>query len=133
MTTPEQFLAQIKNLIPKYQRNMGVIYQMSVADVIRTAQTPTAKGGRMRVDTGFLRNSLVGELRGTVANVGGDGYNLVIAQADAGEPLAFSWTAAYAVAREFGARGQQPDFYARAAAQQWEKFVNLNARLVADA
>lgn len=125
MTTPEQFIADIGDFVDKYLDNMDTVYQMSVSDTVAIAQTPTSKGGRMRVDTGFLRGSLVGELRGSTSTFpDGDGYDLLIARAKAGDPMTFGWTADYALPREF------KDFFARGAAQQWQRIAEKNARLV---
>lgn len=125
------FTAAIKGWNAKVVRNAELVFQSASQRVVGVAQLPRAQGGRMRVDTGFLRNSLVTQLNGSTMLTGGDAYSLVIAQAQIGDRIFAGWTASYAAAREFGARGQAPDYFMRGAAQQWQAIVNEEARKVA--
>ena len=120
------FSAQVGEHVSRYQRRMTAVRNQAVSDVIEEAQRPVAQGGRMRVDTGFLRNSLVTDADGSSAE-GADSYTLVLAGATADAEITAAWTASYARAREFGARGQPPDFFARDAAQRWQEFVQRAA------
>lgn len=106
----------------------------SAQRIVEIAQTPMAEGGRMRVDTGFLRASLVaftgdGGMPAARANPGGafaydaGQVSLVIAGADLDDRLTFAYTANYARPREYGANGQSPDAFVRMAAQQWQRVV----------
>lgn len=91
----------------------------------------------MRVDTGFLRASgqasLSGmpKIRADAKPSAGGNYNwsegevsLVILGASLGDTIYFGYTAAYAAAREYGARGQTPDAFVRGAAQKWQSIVD---------
>ncbi len=49
---------------------------------------------------------------------------LVIAGASLGQTIYFGYTANYAAAREYGARGQELDAFVRSAAQKWPQIVN---------
>lgn len=106
----------------------------SAQRVVEIMQTPVAAGGRMRVDTGFLRASLVAingdALPSQVIHPGGQSYtydggqtSLVIAGADLTDTLTFVYTANYARPREYGARGQPGDRFVGLAAQQWQRVV----------
>ncbi|RUW55657.1 hypothetical protein EOA32_00925 [Mesorhizobium sp. M1A.F.Ca.ET.072.01.1.1] len=93
------------------------------------AQTPVAKGGRMRVDTGFLRASgqasLNGVPTGPVRPEAGKTYsyneNSVIAALSKlrfGANFFFGWTANYAKYRE------AYDGFLEGALQRWQQTVN---------
>ena len=47
--------------------------------------------------------------------------NLVIINAAPSDAITVGFTARYAAAREYGARGQAPDAFVRLAAQQWQR------------
>jgi len=124
----ESFSAQVNAYVSETIERSTAVFKQSAQDVIADAQTPTGKGGRMRVDTGFLRNSHVSGLNGSTSLSGADSYVLTIAGAKLGDSITGGWTADYAIPREFGARGQAPDFFARGAAQKWQQFVDANSR-----
>lgn len=96
--------------------------------VIHAAQVPTAKGGRMRVDTGFLRNSGVMQIGSMPSGpseqsegmgAGGDQQvTLAVAGWKLDGPIYFGWTASYARFRE------SKDGFLRVAAADWQKFIN---------
>lgn len=122
-----QFDAQVDDFIKRSTLFHTAVLKQSAQDFGDDAQRPVAKGGRMRVDTGFLRNSHVSGLNGSTSMSGPESYVMTIAQMKLGDILSGGWTADYAVPREFGARGQAPDFFARGAAQKWQSFVKANA------
>ena len=43
----------------KGKNNLLAVVRDSISTTVETAQTPVKKGGKMRVDTGFLRSSSV--------------------------------------------------------------------------
>ena len=65
--TPESFVADVRQWRLDTEAKMSALVRLSTQDVIRDAQkpgpskaNPTASGGgRMPIDTGFLRNSIV--------------------------------------------------------------------------
>lgn len=124
------FTADVKGWSDKALRNSEAIFKQSVQDVTQDAQLPTAKGGRMRVDTGFLRNSHISGKNGSLSEQGEEAYTATIASLELGDTYSAGWTAEYAAYREFGARGQEPDFFMRGALQKWNQFVRLNASKV---
>lgn len=131
----KKFSATLDEWARKSKNRMNAINRQSIQDVIDDAQTPLAKGGRMHVDTGFLRAS------GSASNTGmpsgpvrGDSnvpnyyspdsgaVETVIAKTEIGTPFFFGWTAAYARIRE------QKDAFLRLAAQKWPTFVRQNVQ-----
>lgn len=126
------FTASMRRFKTKVREKQTAVFRQSVQDVMEDAQTPVQQGGRMHVDTGFLRASLQSSLNGTTALSGPDSYSLAIATASFGDTYFGGWTASYAKAREFGSRGQAPDFFMRGAAQKWQAIVRANARKIKD-
>lgn len=133
----KSFTAQIDEHFAKYKKRLTVLVQMSAQDVFDLALLPRAKGGRMRVDTGFLRNSFevtIGKpTQGIRTKPEGaksypaPQYSLTITNAKAGDVIYGVFTANYARPREYGARGQAPDFFVRNAAMKWQDIVRSNA------
>lgn len=129
---------EVGNLDPwvtKVKSRIEAVNRQSIQDTVDAAQLPTAKGGNMRIDTGFLRAS------GTASNSGmpsgpvrGDAnvpnyyspdsaaVEITIAKTDVGTPFFFGWTAAYARFREY------KDGFLRLAAQKWPQTVKANIR-----
>ncbi|WP_312526708.1 hypothetical protein [Paracoccus sp. (in: a-proteobacteria)] len=111
----------------------------SIQDVLEAAQLPEAYGGRMPVDTGFLRNSLVSMLNGTEIGKGAYSYLLATTALQPGDFARFAWTAGYAARLEYGFVGEdkrgrtynQPGrHFVQTAASRWPEFVAQNiARL----
>lgn len=111
---------------------LTAVVQGSTDRVIAVAQTPVAKGGRMPVDTGFLRNSLVSSINGQGGLEGASSYALVAGQMEAGDVATFGWTAAYARRLNNGFTGtdaagrtfnQSGRHWVEGAAAQWQAIV----------
>ena len=127
MTT---FTAQIKAFTDRAKEKMDAVVKQSAQEVYSIAQTPKARGGRMPVDTGFLRNSLVAELNGGTVAGGADAYTLAVAGMELGDTVFAGWTAEYARHMEYGTSKTPGNFYMLSAAQQWQAIVKRNADLV---
>ncbi|MFK0273653.1 HK97 gp10 family phage protein [Ensifer sp. NPDC090286] len=145
--TTLSFSAAVAQWADKVEGAVDAVFKESVQEVVEEMQTPVGQGGRMRVDTGFLRASLLASstsMPAIVASanpVAGTGYSAdfaqieaVIAGADIGDTLYFGYTASYAGHREYGASGQPADGFVRMAAQNWpiivdRKAAELKARL----
>jgi hypothetical protein len=54
--------ADVEEIVAVSEKRMTALMRQSLQDVINIMQEPVAKGGRMRVDTGFLRSSGQGSL-----------------------------------------------------------------------
>jgi len=124
------FDAQIDAWLLKTANRLEGCTKQATQLVIREAQRSDDKGGRMRVDTGFLRNSGKAEI-GKLPSGPGEGskdrqypedYGQTTATLArwkiATETLFFGWTANYALKRE------QKDAFVRMAVIQWQKFVD---------
>jgi len=131
-----KFTAEVEAFVAKSKERMDAVHRESAQRIVSVMQTPRAAGGNLRVDTGFLRASLVATTTGILPPTTGkpDGpaafsyiagtINLVIAGADIKEPITVVYTANYARPREYGARGQPGDRWVSLAAQQWQRVVS---------
>lgn len=137
------FTAQIEQWVADVKEAAEAVRDQSAQEVVEEMVKPVAKGGRMRVDTGFLRNSLLAStsampsINPAASPIDGQTYSLDVGQIEAAitgaaleDTLYFGFTASYAAAREYGARGQAPDAFVRSAAQKWPEIVERNAREV---
>lgn len=127
MTT---FTAQIKAFADRTQEKIEAVVKQAAQEVFSIAQTPKAQGGRMPVDTGFLRNSLIATLNGSTVGGGADAYVLAVAGAELGDTIFAGWTANYARFMEYGTSKTPANFFMLSAAQQWQAIVAKNAALV---
>lgn len=140
------FSAAVAQWADKVEGAVEAIFKEATQEVVEEMQRPVGQGGRMRVDTGFLRASLLASSTSMPAisaakPVEGGTYTpdfgqieAVIAGADIGDTLYFGYTASYAGYREYGANGQPADGFVRLAAQNWpiivdRKAAELKARL----
>lgn len=118
--------------VMKTEARMEAVVKQSFQELINEAQEPVAKGGNMRVDTGFLRNSGTASLDQlpigpninpfTEKNQAGELNNssmiAVINRLKIGQTIYFGWTANYAIHRE------NRDGFMRRAAQDWPRIVH---------
>jgi hypothetical protein len=113
---------------------MIAVRNASVQELVEIAQTPQAEGGRMHVDTGFLRASCLAFIgtslpAATVKPTSGAArytfnagqIGLVIAGAELDDVITIVWTANYARVREF-----LGDRFVGLAVQQWQQIVARN-------
>ena len=130
------------------EENLLKLMRQSTQDLAREANTPIANGGRMPVDTGFLRNSLVitmdgesdppfkgqglnkDQLRAQGRTAGPAGNLIKLAGSELGDIVYLTWTAHYAMYVERGGRGPAR-LFAQGAADKWPFFVERNARRLA--
>ena len=133
------FSAQVTALTKKYQMQMRATMRGSVQKTVSIAQKTEEEGGRMHVDTGFLRASIgasTGEMpTGTSINPDpkaddvvfqyeGTAVAAALLRWQPGETLYVGWTANYARPRE--AR----DGFLKGAVEQWDGTVDLEAAKV---
>jgi hypothetical protein len=128
------FTADVEDIVRVSQERMTAVARASIQDVIDNAQQSVYKGGRMRIDTGFLRASGQGSLTGMPTGpVRGESKekhyydngndNIVVAQLGElkiGMIFYFGWTAAYAQYREIY------DGFLEGALQHWGRIVAFN-------
>lgn len=131
MADNRKFVADVSKFADKTADQMLKVARQSIQDTVRIAQRTVADGGDMPVDTGFLRNSLVTELRGAQVAEGGDSYVLGLSSLELGDPFQVAWTAEYAIPRHYMVGvGQGGGLWRDKAAQQWSRLVAQNAARV---
>ena len=131
MADNRKFIADVTKFSDLTAEKMLRVAKQSIQDVVRIAQTPVAQGGNLPVLTGFLRNSLVTEVRGAKVGEGADSYTLGLSALKLGDPFNVAWTAEYAIPRHYLVGvGQGGGLWRDKAAQQWGRIVAKNARLV---
>lgn len=138
------FNKKIDNICVSMNEKMLLVIKNAIRKVVIEAQTPIKKGGKMHVDTGFLRwsgtaslNELpYGETEGRqrgksetgvlpeyrVSDDGGKMLNTVLAQMKLGDTFYFGWTARYAKYREIY------DGFMRSAVMNFQKHINDESR-----
>lgn len=129
------FSADIEQFVLKSEKRLEAVVKNSIQDVTEMAQTPVAKGGRMRVKTGFLRASGRASTEGFPSgpsvkpadaldnsyDFDGEAVNAVLIKMNLGDTFYFGWSANYAAARELH------DGFLETATQNWQQFVNTNS------
>ena len=134
----KSFEAQVSERVAAYQKRLEATFRASAQDLADEATRPVAKGGRMRVKTGFLRASLLASTsampliqngKRPSADAADNSFRLdenqitlTIAGAKLGETIYLGFTADYAAPREY------KDGFVRLAAQNWQQIVNRNAQ-----
>ena len=124
----KSFSAQVDDWIAKSERLSMAVLQQATQAVINDANTPTAKGGRMRVKTSTLRNSLkskIGSMPSGKAEPGewtDSEVVLTLTRLQPGQVFYAGWTANYARPRE------HYDGFLRMATQKWQEQVDTAAR-----
>lgn len=135
------FSAQVDSWTRETKGQTVAVFRESAQRVTEVIQTPVAKGGAMRVDTGFLRASLSASIAGDIPALrdnpaprragdpdgpkfayGPGPVSLVIMGAEIGDRITFAYAANYAAYVE--------NRYAmvRLGAQRWPQIVEEVAR-----
>lgn len=116
------------------EQRMLAVMQSSLQDVVNEMQQPVAKGGKMRVDTGFLRASGRASLTAFPSGPSikpsaaapnsytwnGEAISATLIKMKFGDTFYFGWTANYARYRELY------DGFLEAAMQHWPRIVAFN-------
>lgn len=139
----KDFSVKMDKIIADAENKMFAVFKDSFQDVIEEASTPVAAGGKMRVDTGFLRstgsgaiNSVPkGESEGRKRQPGEIGilseyatYNFtnslqsLLLKMKPEDTIYWGWSAKYAPVREFY------DGFLISACQNWKTYVDDNTR-----
>ena len=131
MADNRKFVADVSKFADKTADQMLKVARQSIQDTVRIAQRTVADGGDMPVDTGYLRNNLVTELRGAEVGKGADSYVLGVSSLQLGDPFQVAWKAEYAIPRHYMVGvGQGGGLWRDKAAQQWSRLVAQNAARV---
>ena len=126
------FTTQLDAWTKKTEARVEAVFKTSFSRLVEEAQTPVAKGGNMRVDTGFLRNTGVASIGGLPSGPDKNPFKepgsapewtnselaTTINRLRLGQVIFFGWTANYAQHRE------NRDGFVRRATQNWQMIVN---------
>lgn len=124
--TGKTFSASVSEWTRKSKARTEAVFKTAVQSLAEEANRPVSKGGKVRVDTGFLVNSFsanIGSMPSGPSNRTTDAMGnagdvmLVIAGASIRDVIYLGWSANYARIRETF------DGFRDSAAQQWPKFV----------
>ena len=132
MATKQTLVADIESFITDSEERMLAVMRGSLRDMIEDMQVPTAKGGKMRVDTGFLRTSGRGAVDGWPTGNGtrpkdavkgqyewdGAALNTVLLNMKLGDTFYWGWVAKYAPVRN------TYDGFMDAPIQNWQSYVD---------
>lgn len=128
----KSFSAQIESWNDLTFRQTTDVFKQSAQEVLRDAQE------NVRVDTGFLKNSMYSGLNGDTSAEGpskgkpdvdyttrkNEDYVLTIAGSELGDSITGGWSAEYSLARE------EKDAFLASAAQNWQQIVYKNANKI---
>jgi len=110
----------------KTEKRIDAVLKDATQSVVAVAQQTKAKGGRMPVDTGNLRNSLQSSVAGGAMNGGASSYIMVAGNMKGGDLATFTWTAEYAAAVNNGNRGRPGAHFVEGAVDQWPAIVRAS-------
>lgn len=139
------FSSDVDSFIDLADRRLKAVARQSVQELVDRAERTQPEGGRMRVDTGFLRASggaslgsmprgpdeptrrratgdKTSELYNRNESLTGRPLIVILSVWDQTQPLYYGWSANYARIRE------SKDGFMRLAAQNWDDIVASNAR-----
>jgi len=119
-------VATLDQWTKKTQRRIDAVLNDAAQSVVGVAQVTKAKGGRMPVDTGNLRNSLQSSVAGGASGQGAKSYIMVAAGMKGGDLATFTWTAKYAAAVNNGNRGRPGAHFVEGAVDQWPAIVRAS-------
>ena len=119
----------IDQWVAKSQARLEAVWKTAAQDIAKEVQTPRAKGGRLPLDTGYLRNSFSADINATPGGNGNSPYSagpigIVVSRAKIGVRVVFGWSAQYSVYME--ARFS----FLRSAAQNWPQIVTKASQKV---
>ena len=134
----KSFSVSTDEIVENATKRMEAVIRQSVQEIVDIAQKPVAKGGKMRVDTGFLRASGQMSLSGVPTGptrpaddaapgqYQPDVTSVVISlgKFKLGDTIYFGWTANYAKYREVY------DGFLASAVQNWPAIVAKNIKAV---
>lgn len=137
--TTLRFAADVDDWARKVESRLVAVFRASVSDVISDMQTPVGAGGRLPVDTGFLRSSLqvgintpplpaIEKNPGKASAYSPSTIEAVIAGAGIGDTIRASYTAEYALAIEYGSGNRQPRRFVGLAVARWQEIVKANVQ-----
>lgn len=127
-------VVDVEEWVEKCEKRLEAVVRGSIQDLVINAQTPVAQGGRMRVDTGFLRASGRASLEGWPSGpnikpkeakpnsytYNGKAVSATLLNMKIGDTFYFGWTANYAEYRELY------DGFMEGSMRHWQRYVAFN-------
>ena len=113
----------------KTEKRIDAVLKDATQSVVAVAQQTKAKGGRMPVDTGNLRNSLQSSVAGGASGEGKESYIMVAAGMKGGDLATFTWgndDVPYARPVNNGNRGRPGAHFVEGAVDQWPAIVRAS-------
>ena len=113
----------------KTQQRIDAVLKDATQSVVAVAQQTKAKGGRMPVITGNLRNSLQSSVAGGASGEGASSYILVAGNMKGGDLATFTWGNSefpYAAAVNNGRNGRPGAHFVEGAVDQWPAIVRAS-------
>ena len=123
--------AQLDQWTRKTERRIDAVLKDATQSVVAVAQQTKAKGGRMPVDTGNLRNSLQSSIAGGASGEGKESYIMVAGNMKGGDLATFTWgndDVPYAAAVNNGRNGRPGAHFVEGAVDQWPSIVRASIR-----
>lgn len=120
------FAKEVAAFADKAKRRQLAIFRESTQRVAQRAGVPEAMGGKMPVDTEFLRNS-VGASTSGMPSAGAQPPELVLLTVQVGDTVWVGWSAAYALRMEYGFQGE--DSLGRSYSQAGKAFLRSQIQL----
>jgi len=121
--TARYTFATLDQWTKKTERRIDAVLKDATQSVVAVAQVTKAKGGKMPVDTGNLRNSLLSSVSGGASGQGAESYIMAAAGMKGGDVATFTWTAEYAAAVNNGNNGRPGAHFVEGAVDQWPAIV----------
>jgi len=130
-----EFSATVDQWVRETKERMDIVLKESVQRLTDEVTKPIPKGGRLPVDTGFLRASFTVTLGSPALTVTSNpgtgsfaydssGVSVAISGFDWGQTLYGIFTANYARHQEYGANGRAGRRFVGLAVQNWQQIVN---------
>lgn len=132
----QTLVADLEGIIDRTEQKMTDVIILALQDTVINMQTPVGRGGKMRVDTGFLRASArsslegfpsgdgmrpadapVGEYTGIYDNWEVSSVTATLINLKLGDTFYFGWVANYAPTRELY------DGFMESSIKNWPRFV----------
>ena len=113
----------------KTEKRIDAVLKDATQSVVAVAQQTKAKGGRMPVDTGNLRNSLQSSVAGGASGEGKESYIMVAGNMKGGDLATFTWgndDVPYARPVNNGNRGRPGAHFVEGAVDQWPAIVRAS-------
>ena len=113
----------------KTEKRIDAVLKDATQSVVAVAQQTKAKGGRMPVDTGNLRNSLQSSVAGGAMGEGKESYIMVAGNMKGGDLATFTWgndDVPYARPVNNGNRGRPGAHFVEGAVDQWPAIVRAS-------